>query len=192
MFEQPGADSEALERRRTRPGAIRNPLTGTDSLKSSRTGEVVAAVGVILSLLFVGFEIRQNTAVARGQARHALAELNQEWLMLMSQDSTAAAIWNKVYGGLPGEISEHEASRAEMMMTLHLRRLENVYFQYSEGLVDESALHSYGLQQPALFQRQSFQRYWVEKEWRSGFDPAFVEFFEDAMGLSSGREEHGP
>jgi hypothetical protein len=61
---------------------------------------------VILSLLFVGFEIRQNTAVARGQARHALAELNQEW--------------------------------------------------------------------------------------RSGFDPAFVEFFEDAMGLSSGREEHGP
>lgn len=36
--------------------------------------EIVAAFGVILSLLFVGFEIRQNTTIARGQARQDLAQ----------------------------------------------------------------------------------------------------------------------
>ena len=159
-------------------------------MKAARIGEIVAALGVILSLLFVGFEVRQNTAVARGQARHALAELNQEWLMFMSQDSTAAAIWNTAYAGAPGEINEDEDRRAQMMMTLHMRRLENVFFQYDEGLVDESALHSYGLQKADLFQTDAFRRYWVGVGWRSAFDPTFVQFFEERMDLQGGPREH--
>lgn len=49
--------------------------------------ETVGLVAVVASLVFVGLEIRQNTAVARGQARQNLADLNQEWLRL----STAMA-----------------------------------------------------------------------------------------------------
>ena len=103
----------------------------------------MAIAGAILSLLFVAYEIRQNTQVARAQARHELAALNQQWLTLLSQDSTINSIFFKVWADMDAELTESEMSRATAMMTLNLRRLENVYFQYSEGLVDEAALRSY-------------------------------------------------
>lgn len=46
---------------------------------STHWKELLAALGVVLSLIFVGYEIRQNTAVARGQARQELAALNQDF-----------------------------------------------------------------------------------------------------------------
>ena len=69
------------------------------------------------------------------------------------------------------------------MMTLHLRRMENIFFQFSEGLVEESALHSYGLQTAARdMGTPRFRRYWIEDGWRAGFDPDFVAFLEQQIG----------
>lgn len=144
--------------------------------------EPIAAAGVIVSLLFVGFEVRQNTKVARGQARQALAELNQEWLVLQSQDPEFNRVWNKVWF-TNDEPTESEWRRGVMMMTMHLRRLENVFFQYSEGLIDESALHSYGLQAAGDLDSQRFRQYWIEGGWRRGFDAGFVAFLETKAGL---------
>ncbi len=144
--------------------------------------ETLAALGVIASMVFIGLEIQQNNQLARGQARQALAELNQEWLVLLSQDAEFNAVYNKVWISNE-EVSASEWSRGTYMMTLHLRRLENVFFQRSEGLVDESALDSYGLQTIALdFAAERFDRYWIEDEWRAGFDQDFVEFIESRAG----------
>lgn len=145
--------------------------------------EPLAAAGVILSLLFVAYEVRQNTKVARAQTRHALAELNQEWLTLHSQDPEFNRVWNKLWVA-PADLTESEGRRGAMMMTMHLRRLENVYFQHREGLIDASALNSYGLQTVATdFDSEFFRSYWFEYNWREGFDPEFVEFFESRAGL---------
>ena len=51
------------------------------AMKFPEWKEAVAAAGVILSLLFVAYEIRQSTQVARAQARQELAALNQQWLI---------------------------------------------------------------------------------------------------------------
>lgn len=145
--------------------------------------ELLAAAGVILSLLFVGYEVRQNTKVARAQARQALAELNQEWLVLQSQDPEFNRLWRTLWQA-PADLTESEVSRGMFMMTMHLRRLENVYFQYQEGLIDASALNSYGFQTAATdFDSEFFRRYWIEANWREGFDPEFVEFLESEAGL---------
>lgn len=148
--------------------------------------EIVAAVGVIVSLLFVGFEIRQNTAVARGQARQDLASLNQEWLLTMAQDPDFEALWHEAWIADPAspeddsaELTAAEERRAWFIMTMHLRRLENVYLQYREGLVDASALNSYGFASVAIFRRPQFNRYWYERNARNGFDDGFVAFLEE-------------
>ena len=136
------------------------------AIKIPEWKETVAIAGVILSLLFVAYEIRQNTQVARAQARHELAALNQQWLTLLSQDSTINSIFLKVWADVDGELTESEMSRATAMMTLNLRRLENVYFQYSERLVDEAALRSYGGQLSTLYKSPRFKKYWMADNWR--------------------------
>ena len=63
--------------------------------------ETLAALGVIASLVFVGVEIQQNTAVARSQARNDLATLNQEWLMQLASDLDLS-------GGFDAHFSDEE------------------------------------------------------------------------------------
>lgn len=145
--------------------------------------EIVAAFGVILSLLFVGFEIRQNTAIARGQARQDLAQINQEWLVLISQDVEFEALWNDAFGPAPRELSAAEDRRAQYIMTIHLRRLENVYLQYREGLVEKSALQNYGFAQTEMFRRPEFERYWIDQGWRKAYDAGFADLL-DSVRLS--------
>ena len=147
--------------------------------------ELVAALGVIVSLLFVGYQIRQNTQVARGQARQNLAYLNQEWLILQSQDAEFHELWRRAWTESDTTLSSSDSARSNFMMLLNLRRLENVYFQFSEGLVDESALSSYGLQPSpvilSIYQGPRFRAYWEDT--RGSFHPDFVRFFEAQVGL---------
>ena len=145
--------------------------------------EQIATFAVVISLLFVGYEIRQNTKLARAQARHALAELNQEWLIYVSQNETNN-IWHKVWY-TDDELTPIEWRRGSFLMTIHLRRFENVFFQFSEGFFDESALSSYGLQDLVVFRTERFKQYWFLENWRSGFNYEFVDFFEHAKGIHS-------
>jgi len=152
--------------------------------------ELVAALGVVLSLLFVGYQIRQNTLVARGQTRQNLATLNQQWLILQSQDAEFHELWRRAWIASDTTLSSSDSARANFMMLLNLRRLENVYFQFSEGLVDESALRSYGLQPSAailsVYRGPRFRAYWEKT--RESFHPGFVRFFEENVGLRTATE----
>ncbi len=58
--------------------------------------EYLEAIGVIVSLLFVVYEINQNTSVAGGQTRSDLSALNQEWLALIA-DEKNHQLWTKVW-----------------------------------------------------------------------------------------------
>jgi hypothetical protein len=143
--------------------------------------ETVGVLGVVASLLFVGLEIRQSTAVARGQTRQELEAMNQAWLTLITADPYYSDLWYRAWV-TDGEIAPDEEYRAAMMMTQFMRRLENIYFQHAEGLVDETALRSYGLQDiGTFFAMDRFQQWWVEKRWRQSFHPSFVAFVEEQV-----------
>ena len=145
--------------------------------------ESVGLLLVVASMVFVGLEIRQNTAVARGQTRQELAALNQEWLTLMSQDAEYYDLFARAWQD-EDELSEREETRATLMMILNMRNLENVFFQYSEGFVDESALSSYGFQVTDIYGTDTFAAWWMTT--RSAFHPEFVRFFSERMGLTEG------
>ena len=142
--------------------------------------ETLGFIFVAASLVFVGLEIRQNTAVARGQTRQELAALNQEWLILQSTDSVFSEIFRKAWMGADGMLTPSESARAMWAMRLNLRRLENVFFQHQQGLVDESALQSYGFQaSTALMKNTRFRDFWLKQDERAAFHPDFVHVFEN-------------
>ncbi len=147
--------------------------------------ELFAAAGIILSLVFVGFEIRQNTAIARGQARQELATLNQDFMQLLAEPEIGS-IWYQAWeleSGLEmkNELSDEETFRARVLMVITLRRFENVFFQYQEGLIDENALGNYGLQRSRTYKSLRFKGFWATV--REGYDPDFVQYFESQLKL---------
>ena len=143
--------------------------------------ELLAATGVILSMLFVGFEIDQNNRVARAQIRTDLAALNQEMLIL---NSTVPEYYELVTKSDSGEaLTVEEERRSFFIKTINMRRLENVYFQYKEGLLDEAGLNGYGMSIGArLFESLDFLDFWANA--RLAYDLEFVEFIEARNGVS--------
>lgn len=147
--------------------------------------ELVAAGGVVLSLVFVGVEISQNTSAAKGQTRTELAALNQEWLFLFTDPDFSRRFSQVWFSDDTSDVDPRQVQDMELLMIANIRRLENVYYQFREGLVDESALESYGFQTRApLFLGNSFLAWWFEKDNRSLFDKSFVQLFETRVGIS--------
>jgi len=144
--------------------------------------ELIATVGVLVSLIFVGLELRQNTSVARAQARSELAALDQEWLLILGQDPAATRAWRAYwYDDDLGPLSPVEEGQAYYMMIAMVRRLETTYFHHQEGLIPREALATYGMGSGVFESRRFRTEFWPAI--RENFDPAFVNFFESVQGL---------
>lgn len=145
-------------------------------------GEIVGVLGVLLGLAFVGTEIRQNTLVSRAQAQQELTAQNWDFLLRLAEDDELAALWSREWTvefieGLPPEA----AHKVIYSMIALLTRLEGVYRQTAEGLLDEQVLEAYGMTQPR-FEEPGFWVLWGRV--RHTFDPDFRAFFEELHGYA--------
>lgn len=150
-------------------------------MKWEAAREIFGVGAVVASLVFVGIEVKQNTSASRGQTRQDLAALNQEWLKLLSADAEFSELFTRAWVQW-GQVTPEEEERVQMMMLLNFRRLENVFFQYQEGLIDKSGLASYGMQKvsQSWLEQPRFKAWW--SRWQGAFHPDFVEYLQ-ALGL---------
>ena len=143
-------------------------------------GTLAAGVGVILSLIFVGLELRQATQVARAQTRQGLADRNGEIISLIAGNPELAEAWALRWQPEMAvenpELSPRAFVQSGWAMFGLLRHLENVYLQVVEGVVDESVLDSYGFRDNHQFTTSQFAEYWRLRRVR--FDPRFVAAFD--------------
>ena len=142
--------------------------------------ETLGFLAVLAGLVFVGMEIRQNTAVARAQTRQSLMENYLQWNMSMAGDTALNAAFREAFFDEPvGPFGGTE----QYAMWVHVRTMENVFLQVHDGVVDESAFYSYGWTDSATFRQQKFAEWWTNMRHR--FHPDFVAVFEAENGLAS-------
>ncbi len=143
------------------------------STQRTRTiAELMAGVGVILSLTFVALEIRQNTASVRAQTRQQLSDANSELLIAMAT-SELGDLWIRFAQG--EQLTDSQMNQVVPALVAGVRGLENVYLQFQEGVIDESALSSYGWRGSAMYDSEAFASWWRTNSGR--FNPDFVRAF---------------
>ena len=157
------------------------------SRRRARTiGEILAGAAVVASLVFVGLELRQNTAAVRAQTRQGLADQNTEFVSLISGTPELARAWAvrwELFGPRPNEVlTLADSVQAQLALLGQLRMIENVYLQFQESVVDESLLDTYGFRNTPVFQGPKFREQWPSM--RGRFDPRFVTAFEQAYDLA--------
>ena len=135
--------------------------------------EVVAATGVILSLVFVALEVRQNTSSIRAQTRQELSNASAE-LLLAFATTDLGHLWSRFARG--DSLTEAETARVRPALVAAVRGLENVYLQTREGVIDESALVSYGWKGSMMYRSAAFREWWASN--RDRFNHEFAEVFE--------------
>ena len=129
--------------------------------------EVVAAIGVILSLLFVGFQIKDGNRETR--AATLQATLDSE-MASQAEAMRYADFWDKVISG--AHLAEGEEKRRaillfNMLMTLY----QNQFFQFESGYLDSP---------PVMVQPVTWPIYeeWRESGGATNRSPEFLEILD--------------
>lgn len=95
-------------------------------------GEIISSIAVVLSLIFVGFQVRESN-------RHAQAAAIQDALVSEIETSghfaTHFETWDKIISGQ--NIEGAELRKANQLLNILLTETENRYFQHRKGYLDE-------------------------------------------------------
>lgn len=155
-------------------------------------GEVLGAVAVVATLLYVSRQIREQsralTTSVRDSAFQQLAAWNyqlvaDEKLSHLFQRGAATDEW--------GEFSPEERSRLIHVFYSFFKVFENVYLHTEEG----SAHHAVWEQNCQVFfayaSKPGCRRYWTQRE--ASLDPRFVQVLRsmESQGLKTGLEMSG-
>lgn len=101
--------------------------------------EIASTVTVVLGLIFVGLEMRQNTLAIRGQTRNAMAENAMEYLgwQVTSGGSLPEVEAKLRLSGLD-QLTEAEWIQFGAFIGAQMREWENSHYQNKVGLFSEA------------------------------------------------------
>jgi len=133
--------------------------------------EVVGAIAVVISLLYVGTQVRDTTRAVRSAAVNDANTALQSWYQMMASDPQLRKTF------LDGTLSQEPLSRDEefgYMMTGQavMYAYQNIFLLGQEGSLDSSVMSSLNAGMLATRHTPGFARFWTER--RNFFFPEFA------------------
>lgn len=99
--------------------------------------EIVGAVAIVLSLIFVGTELQRNTSTVRGATFQSVSDSITEFTLSLATTPGLAELYVRGLNN-PNELSTEESIRFNMLITTIGRRIESAYIQKESGLLLDS------------------------------------------------------
>ena len=132
--------------------------------------ELLGAGAILVGLIFVGLELRQNTAAMQAATIQGLADSSQEHLLLLASDPELLEIQQKAVTD-PDQLSETEARQYFLIERARWLRSHVAFQQFRRGTLGDEDWQPY---ERLLCRRQLSS--WQEH--KSIFSNRFVEFVE--------------
>jgi hypothetical protein len=140
--------------------------------------ELVGAVGVIVSLMYLARQIGQNTRSIRVASY-------QSWFT--SYDSLSNMILGSaefdalLHRGLdePQSLSKEESRRVRGTIRRSLRQFENLYYQHSQAMIDPSLYEGWERAVRQLLERPGSRGFWEEE--RHLFNESFRRMIDELL-----------
>ena len=149
--------------------------------------EVIAAVAVVISLVYLATQVRQATKIARATTRNAIAESAQALSQDVIDNADMAEIFVKHLNG--EELNAVEMLRLQGRCYRDMRHWENIFYQVREGLLTNEEWSGFRKNLAALFEIDAYRDYWVSEAglyseaFREQIDALLKEISENAEGV---------
>jgi len=146
--------------------------------------QMVAAAGVMASMVFVGLEIRQNRLVAQAVALQQYSAMSMQVHEALYTDPALRRAVNEYLSFTADDLPDVSVLRengAGYFVRGLLRFHESVWLQVERGLLDEEDLQLYAFRNQSSYEAAAFPLLW--ELYRDGFHPDFVRELEAEYGL---------
>ena len=135
--------------------------------------DLLAAVGVIVSLIYVGYQLKETRKAGRAATAQARTDLGVQLISARWTTDIADLLVASVDD--PGSLSKAENVKLKGFFTAHVRHCMNMYYQQREGFLDD--YWSYGVARVTVYWIKNYPL--MEAEWssiRETLPPEFVDF----------------
>jgi hypothetical protein len=124
----------------------------------SAIAEVVGVIAIVVSLVYLSVQIKQNTKVARAATRQAIAESTENLGSDLIGNGEIAEIFVKHLSGK--ELSAVEKLRLQARCYRDIQHWENIHYQFQEGLVSKDQWAGFRKNLISLLAIDAYREYW--------------------------------
>ncbi len=135
-------------------------------------GDLVGGFAVVVSLVYVGLQIRQSANASRAATLQAFAEQYSD-VNQMITDPAIARIFTKGLDGMSALTVDEQASFASVLSSIS-RTLESFYIQRRNGELDPGLFDGWFAQYLDLHANPGVGEYWSLR--KHHFSPDFVDY----------------
>lgn len=121
-------------------------------------GEIIGALAVLISLIYLALQVRQNTMVMRAAAKQNLTEASQNLIYKMVENSSH---WVKLISGEEAASAEEQAEMSLLVRAM-LRGFESQCYHYEAGLLEEEEWQALRNAIQSICALPGVHRYWLE------------------------------
>jgi hypothetical protein len=115
-----------------------NRETGMNWDAIGAIGEIVGALAVLATLIYLAIQVRQNSELQRAQTHQQLAQERTLNMRMLIQDREVRHATAKAHFGKP--LSVDEQGILYWFTILYLRIYENELYQHSKGMIEDEEL----------------------------------------------------
>jgi hypothetical protein len=100
--------------------------------------ELLGAVGVIASLVYLALQIRQNTRSLHANTFQTVADSSIHRMMNLAQDDELA---DRFIRGMidPSDLQGHVRFQFDLLMRANFKGYENYFYQHTKGMLDDES-----------------------------------------------------
>lgn len=124
----------------------------------SAVAEIVGAVAVVVSLLYLAAQVRQNTNVTRSSVRHGVTERAIAHAAPLVASEELTRLLQRCIDG--EQLQGHENMRLHAWAYMVLREWENIHYQHLSGLLSDADWAAFKTNLKLLLTIPTCRAYW--------------------------------
>lgn len=141
--------------------------------------EILGTIAVVVSLVYVAIQIRQSTRATKLATGQNLSQDYREAIAPLHGDSELARIYLHAMQDVESLTGE-DRFRAYVFTQCLLRTIENAYYQYRNGAVDEYVWEAFVSNLKFLKDTSISRAFWQDRQ--HIFSEEFREFYNEVRG----------
>ena len=149
-------------------------------------GEFFGAIGVIVTLLYLSVQIRQNTRATLAESRYSAGQINMGLMASIVNDGEFADIWRRGLAGLDS-LSPEDRWRWNHNAYATFDTSEIAFSQWRRKMLSDGDWAKYQVSLANYLTSPGMREYW--KETRNAFNPEFQELVDnlepEQLGLTT-------
>jgi len=136
----------------------------------AKISEIIAAFGVVASLLYVGYQIRETKIAVRAAAAQARTELGIQ--LITSRYTSDISVLLVKSLEQPASLNEADRFKLKSFFTAHVRHGQNLYYQDKIGMLDE--FFSRGVARTVCYWIRNYP--WAKEQWEKSTEATHPDF----------------